>query len=78
MSVVLAAIGVAQSNDWLIHKPTTPTTLTSADDVLMLTNGLISRSFVARGGAFCTVDLRHEVSSRSFFRALAPEGGVGT
>lgn len=67
----------SQATDWLVHPPRTPTTLRSTDDgELLLTNGLISRAFIARGGAFCTVDMRQEKSDRSYFRALAPEANL--
>ena len=68
----------AQATDWLINPPTDRTVLRATDDDggLLLTNGLISRAFLARGGAFCTVDLRQEPSARSYFRALAPEANL--
>lgn len=71
---VVPAAPPSQKSDWLVHRPVERTALVSdGAGVLRLTNGLIERVFLARGGAFCTIDLRHLVSSSSFFRALSAE-----
>lgn len=72
----LALLGFSQSTDWLIHPYTTPTTLETTADGFTLTNGLIARTFVARAGAFCTIDLMHLKTTRSYFRAITVEANL--
>ena len=44
---------------------------------ISLANGLIERVFHATAdGGLCTVELRHLLSSQTFFRALSPEANV--
>ncbi len=77
---LLAAAAVAlpsQSRDWLVADVTTPTTFAASpsdSDLLVLSNGLLSRTFFAGPSCFTTVDLELLTPPRkSFLRALAPE-----
>ena len=61
-AVLLASLSLLPSEDFLVGRPSTPTTLTKdATGALLLSNGLISRRFVTSPN-FATVSLRSEVS----------------
>jgi len=48
----------------------------TSDNILTLTNGLITRAFTVKNPGFGTIDYRSEVKSRSILRTLFPEGYV--
>ena len=61
-AVLLASLTLLPSEDFLVGRTSTPTTLTKdATGALLLSNGLISRRFVTSPN-FATVSLRSEVS----------------
>ena len=47
-----------------------------AGDTLTLTNGIVERAFLVRGGAFCTVEYRHILADVTYFRAISPEANM--
>jgi hypothetical protein len=70
--------GVAQSNDWLVSNlPALSTTLTqgSTPNTIILSNGLLSRTFVT-SPCFATVDLALVKPPSTFFRGLSPESVI--
>ena len=77
-AVLLASLSLLPSEDFLVGRPSTPTTLTKdATGALLLSNGLISRRFVTSPN-FATVSLRSEVSFDTggvleALRGVAPE-----
>jgi hypothetical protein len=75
-ATALAATG--QATDWLIHPATAATELRTTAQGLTLSNGLIEREFLIRGGAFCTIDLRGApgYTHQTFLRALSPEANM--
>ena len=76
---VQCSSSASQATDWLIHPPTTPTTLTaSSSSRLSLTNGLVLREFYVdrASGAFCTTELINVASGQTYFRALSAEGNI--
>lgn len=68
----------SQAADWLIHPPAAVTELQTTAHGLTLTNGLVEREFLIRGGAFCTIDLRGVpgYTHRTFLRAISPEANM--
>ena len=69
--------GVAQVADWLVSTaPPVPTTLTApTPSTLVLSNGLLSRTFVT-APCFATVDLNLLNPPTTFFRGLSPEAVI--
>lgn len=69
--------GLRQETDWLTQEScNVSTTVTFENNVLTISNGLISRSFLTYP-AFCTIEyLRLTPIPYTFLRALAPEGNV--
>ena len=74
---LIAAVMPGQSSDWLVkHRPELKTRLKTTATGVSLTNGLIERAFYTKGGAFCTVELRHVKAEVTYFRAISAEGNV--
>lgn len=69
--------GVSQTNDWLVTTtPPVPTTLTApTPTTLLLSNGILSRTFVTTP-CFATVDVALEHPHTTFFRGISPEGVI--
>ena len=66
--------GVPQASDWLVSTAApTPTTLTQpTPGTLLLSNGLLSRTF-ATSPCFATIDVALARPPQTFFRGLSPE-----
>jgi len=77
LPLIAADVMPGQSSDWLVkHRPELKTVLKKTATGVALTNGLIERAFFTKGGAFCTVDLRHVHAEVTYFRAISTEGNV--
>jgi hypothetical protein len=81
LAVLLASLSLLPSEDFLVSRPSTPTTLTKdGTSTLLLSNGLISRRF-ATAPNFATVSLRSEVSFDTggvveVIRGVGPEARI--
>ena len=77
--LTIASAAPASTLDWLLHPPAAfpPATATFADGVLALSNGLVTRKFVARDGLFaCTTYQREGADGEQptdLLRVVKPE-----
>lgn len=75
-----ATAALLAEEDWLLFRPSTPSSLSSAaDGSLLLTNGLVSRSFLTQPN-WATVSLRGESpqhgGAEEMLRGVAPEARI--
>lgn len=70
-------LGIGQANDWLLQETcNTTTTVTMNNNVLTVSNGLISRSFLT-SPALCTIEYQRLTPIPfTYLRALSPEGNL--
>jgi len=58
------------------HKMGHPSRLTkNPDNTLTLSNGIVSRRFITEPN-FVTIDIRHEIEDKTFWRCLSPEASI--
>ena len=71
---IFVQICLSRIPDWLVHKLDYPAHIVknSQDNTLILTNGLVSRTFLLHPG-FVTIDLYSHEHNSSALRALGPE-----
>lgn len=62
------------ANDWLLGQKSFPAKLVQTSDKVILTNGLISRSWLAKSGA--CFSFREETRQEEFLRAVKPEAAI--
>ncbi len=63
---------ISQHNDWLVHPFHQPASVEERDNRLILSNGLIRRTF-ATSPNFATVDYTHQITGSSLLRGIKPE-----
>ena len=76
ISIHLGLGTINQKTDWLIHPVSQPSEVKVTDTGITLTNGIIERSFFIRNGAFCTIEYRHIIAQKTFFRGISPEANI--
>lgn len=76
--VISALFPIAASKfpDWLVTRIGIKSQLREYGNILELTNGLISRSFVVQDVGFATVDFYSHEKKSSLIRAIQPEAQV--
>ena len=63
---------ISQHNDWLVHPFHQPASVEERDNRLILSNGLIRRTF-ATSPNFATVDYTNQITGSSLLRGIKPE-----
>ncbi len=63
---------ISQHNDWLVQPFHQPASVEERDNRLILSNGLIRRTF-ATSPNFVTVDYTHQITGSSLLRGIKPE-----